>query len=100
MYTKFFKKFKLKITVYVLFRRMWGRCEDNTKMNLGRTDCEDGNWDSVASGDPTDVYGTGTCNCVSPGTARKFFHSKKSNGPSTYCVILVHKHALMCAALM
>jgi hypothetical protein len=25
-----------------------------------------------------DVYGTGTCNSVSPGTARKFFQSKRA----------------------
>jgi hypothetical protein len=47
-------------------------------MNLGITNCEDGNWNSVASEDQADVNGTGTWNCVSPGTAHKFFNSKKA----------------------
>ena len=47
-------------------------------MNLGETDCEDGNWNSAEWKDPTDIYGTGSCNCTSPGTARNFFRSKRT----------------------
>ena len=105
-------KIKLKIIAHVLFRTSWRRWEDNIKMNFGRTDCEDENWNSVASEDPTNVCGTRTCNCVSPErpansstqkeqrTKHILWHSAAQIGPSTYCGILLQKYVLMSAALM
>jgi hypothetical protein len=66
-------------------------------MNLWRTDCEDGDCNSVASEDPTDVYGARTC---VPRDGPQIYPLKNNNGPRTRCGILVHKHALMSAALM